>query len=67
LTRVDRELQAKKPRMRWLLHRLLRLFANDRKRARLHQRLMEQTRNAQVFAANNTYLMLRLAPPDTTG
>lgn len=67
LTRVDRELEAKKPRMRWLLHRLLRLFANDRKRARLHQRLMEQTRNAQAFAQNNTYLMLRLAPPETTG
>ena len=62
ITRVDGELSAKKPALRWLLNRGLRLFAGARKRERLQQRLMEQTRNREVFAANNTYIMTALAP-----
>jgi MPBQ/MSBQ methyltransferase len=64
ITRVDDELQEKRPRSRWVLNRLVRLFLNDRRRARLHQRLMEQTRTSAVFTANNTYLMMALRPRD---
>ncbi|NBD31026.1 MAG: methyltransferase domain-containing protein [Alphaproteobacteria bacterium] len=62
ITRVDDELQMKRPRSRWVLHRLAGLFLNGRRRARMHQRLMEQTRTSEVFVANNTYLMLGLRP-----
>jgi len=62
ITRTDQELGKKRPRLRWSLDRLLRLVTTPRKRARLHQRLMEQTRNSQVFAENNIYLMMALAP-----
>lgn len=62
ITRVDEELQAKRPRLRWMLNRALGLVMNDRKRVRMNQRLNEQTRNRDVFAANNTYLMMKLRP-----
>ena len=62
VTRVDTELTKKKPALRWLLNRGLRLVTNARKRERLRQRLMEQTRNRAVFAENNTYIMTALAP-----
>ena len=52
----------KKPALRWVLNRGFRLVANARRRERLRQRLMEQTRNREVFAANNTYLMMKLRP-----
>lgn len=60
IARVDSELAAKRRGIRWGLTRLVRLVLNARKRARLEQRLNQQTRNRQVFAANNTYLMMRL-------
>jgi len=60
LTRVDQELQDKRPRVRWALSRLLRTVMSDRKRARLDQRLNQQTRNRTVFAEHNTYVMMRL-------
>ncbi len=62
IMRIDGELQGKHPGKRWALHRLLRTTLSGRKRARLHQRLMEQTRNRTTFAANNTYLMMGLHP-----
>jgi SAM-dependent methyltransferase len=63
IERVDQELVAKRPKSRWLMDRVLRLFMNTRKRTRLKQRLMEQSRNRDSFAANNTYLMMVLTQP----
>lgn len=62
ISRIDAEMTEKKPGMRWMLNRAIRMFANERKRERLHQRLMEQTRNRDVFAANNIYIMTALEP-----
>ena len=61
ITRVDQELVTKRPKTRWLIDRVLRLVMNDRKRTRLAERLMEQRRNRDSFAANNIYLMMALA------
>ncbi len=61
LTRVDAELEAKRPKSRWALDKLLRLILNERKRSRLDQRLNETARNRDSFAKNNVYLMMRLA------
>ena len=60
LTRVDQQMQAQRPRLRGLAHWILRRVLGPRKRARLDQRLNQQTRTAAAFTANNTYLMLRL-------
>lgn len=60
LTRVDDDLQAHKPKLRWMLDKVLRALLNERKRARLDQRLNQQTRNRDVFAENNIYLMMDL-------
>lgn len=60
--RVDTELAAKKPRMRGLIHWVMRRFLSARKRARLDQRLNQQTRNSETFMANNIYLMMVLTP-----
>ncbi len=62
LGRIDSELAAKRPKSHWLLHRALALLISRRRRARLAQRLNEQSRNARVFAENNCYLMLKLQP-----
>lgn len=60
LTRVDADLQATRPRLRWMLGKVIAGVMNERKRSRLDQRLNQQTRNRDVFMANNTYLMLDL-------
>lgn len=60
--RVDAELSEKRPRLRKVIHWVLRRLLNDRKRARLDQRLNQQTRNSANFEANNTYLMMVLKP-----
>lgn len=60
LTRVDTELGAKRPKLRWALDKLVRAVLNERKRSRLDQRLNQQTRNREVFMANNVYLMMKL-------
>lgn len=60
LTRVDEQLAEQKPKVRGIGHWVLRRVLSDRKRARLDQRLNQQTRNAAVFQANNTYLMIKL-------
>lgn len=62
ISRVDDELSAKRPRLRWILNRVICAFLNERKRARLDQRLNHQTRNREVFVQNNTYLMMALKP-----
>lgn len=62
LTRVDQELSAKRPRAKWLIDKVIRLFMDERKRQRLDQRLNQNTRNAQVFAEHNVYLMTALEP-----
>ena len=62
ITRVDGELSAKRPRLRWVLNRVVRSLMNQRKRDRLDQRLNQQTRNREVFAHNNVYLLMVLKP-----
>lgn len=62
ITRIDAELSLKKPKTRWILHRIICLFFNKRKRYRLNQRLNEQTRNAANFRDYNRYLMVKLEP-----
>lgn len=61
ITRIDAELAEKRRGVRWLLQRGLGLILSQRKRARLHQRFMQQSRNRDVFTANNVYLILKLA------
>lgn len=60
LTRVDTDLQATRPRLRWMLGKVIAAVMNERKRSRLDQRLNQQTRNRAVFMANNVYLMMDL-------
>ena len=62
ITRVDKELSAKRPRAKWLIDKVIRLFMDERKRQRLDQRLNQNTRNAQVFAEHNVYLMTAFEP-----
>lgn len=62
LTRVDEELAIERPKTRWLIQRAINTLMSERKRVRLHQRLMEHTRNRDVFAHNNIYLMMGLRP-----
>ena len=50
LTRVDQELSAKRPRAKWLIDRIIRLFMDERKRQRFDQRLYQNNCNAQGFA-----------------
>ncbi|MEL7211418.1 MAG: class I SAM-dependent methyltransferase [Pseudomonadota bacterium] len=61
-TRIDTELAAKRPKARWLLHRVLRLLMSERRRARLDERLNKQTRNAEAFKTYNRYLMMVIEP-----
>lgn len=61
-TRIDTEMAAKRPKVRWLIHRALRLMMNERKRARLDERLNKQTRNAEAFRTYNRYLMMVIEP-----
>ncbi len=58
--RVDEELSQKRPKARWAIEKALHMVMSARKRARLDQRLNQQTRNREVFAQNNIYLMMRL-------
>ncbi len=60
VTRIDQELAVVRPKSRWLLHRALRALLNERKRARLNQRLNEQARNSETFEKFNEYRILRL-------
>ncbi len=61
LSQLDDELAAKKPAARWSIHRLIRLFMNQRRRTRLASRLMDQKRTSAAFIAHNSYQIIRLA------
>jgi len=61
LTRVDDDLKDKRPKLRWMMNKVVCALMNERKRSRLDQRLNQQTRNREVFAKNNVYLMMKLA------
>jgi MPBQ/MSBQ methyltransferase len=61
LQRIDAELQAKRPRSRWVLMRLISLFVSARRRAAIWQRLTGTTRSAEVFCHYNRYVMMVLA------
>jgi SAM-dependent methyltransferase len=60
VNRVDGEMVAKKPArwrvLRWVFDRI----TGTRQRARLAQRLFENTRTSEMFLANNHYMFLRL-------
>lgn len=58
--RIDTEMGDKRPKLRGIVHWVLRRLLNPRKRARLDQRLNQKTRNAADFAVNNVYLMMVL-------
>ncbi len=58
--RVDAQLAAQRPKTRSLVHWVIRRVLSPRKRARLDQRLNQQTRTAAHFTANNIYLLLKL-------
>lgn len=60
LTRVDQQMAVQRPKTRSIVQWVLRRALSPRKRARLDQRLNQQTRTAASFAANNIYLMLKL-------
>ncbi len=62
VTRIDDELDKKKRKTRWFLHRALATVMSKRKRYRLNQRLNEKTRTAAHFSENNVYLMIKLRP-----
>ena len=62
VARIDEELAAKRPKSRWLLTRALGAMMSERRRNRLHQRLMETSRNRETFTAANVYLMMALEP-----
>lgn len=60
LTRADQQLASDRPKARAVLQWIIRRVLSPRKRARLDQRLNQQTRTSAHFAANNCYLMLKL-------
>ena len=60
VTRIDAELAATRPRQRWVLARALRLALSEKRRHRLHRRLMERHRTAEAFARHNRYMLFRL-------
>lgn len=60
IQRVDDELKAGKPTLRWFLHRLLNLILNKKRRFRLGRRLFEKDRTAEAFMAHNQYMILSL-------
>ncbi|MEL6642588.1 MAG: class I SAM-dependent methyltransferase [Pseudomonadota bacterium] len=64
ITRIDTELTDKRPKSRWLLNRAYRLILSQRRRDKLHQRLMEHTRTAEAFETYNRYLMMKLRKPE---
>ena len=57
VTRVDAELSAKRPVMRWLLAGATRLAFGRRRLYRLDRRLRGNERSSTVFARNNRYLV----------
>jgi len=64
ITRIDDELQSKKPFARSVIARLVRLVLSERRMRRLDQRFNQKTRTAEAFAAYNRYLIVRLSKDD---
>jgi SAM-dependent methyltransferase len=62
VSRVDAELEASKPRLRWIAHRIFGMIFNERRRHRLGQRFFQKTRSAEVFTKYNQYFMIKLQP-----
>ncbi|MBT8408244.1 MAG: class I SAM-dependent methyltransferase [Alphaproteobacteria bacterium] len=62
--RIDDEMALKRPKSRWVLHRIIAAALSKRRRQRLAQRLFEQSRNADVFCRYNIYLMMKLRAPE---
>lgn len=60
LSRLDEELAARRPTLRWTVRRALSVLMRRRARERLASRLFEQKRNAETFSRFNTYLIVRL-------
>jgi MPBQ/MSBQ methyltransferase len=60
LSRVDEDLKSKRPKLRWMMNKVVCTLMNERKRSRLDQRLNQQTCNREVFAQNNVYLVMKL-------
>jgi hypothetical protein len=63
VVRVDAELSAKKPVLRWITARFLRLVAGERRLFRLNERLCEQKRTAAAFCHYNRHMIFRLRVP----
>jgi hypothetical protein len=61
LTRIDEELTRKKPRVRWVLNKILRLVLSQKARTRILQRITERTRTAEAFCTYNRYMMAKFA------
>lgn len=61
LTRIDAELQLKRPRLRWVLNKTIRLLMSEKSRTRILQRITERTRTAEAFCEFNRYLMAKFA------
>lgn len=61
LTGIETQLKERRPTQHWMLHRMINLVMNARKRARLSERLFERERTSASFIANNRYLLIRLA------
>lgn len=62
MMRVDAELARGRPWLRWVMHRVLGLFLNARRRRRLAQRFLEESRTREEFARFNRYILTRLKP-----
>lgn len=60
--RIDQGLADTHPFVRWVLHRLLAIFVNKKRRERLDLRLNARTRTAETFCRYNTYLMMKIKP-----
>lgn len=61
LSGIETQLKERRPMQHWLVHRVINLAMNARKRARLAERLFERQRTSESFIINNHYLLIRLA------
>lgn len=64
ITRIDTEAAEKKPGVRWVITRLIRLFLPAKNRTQLMERLTKAARTSDAFKTYNRYLMMRLEPGD---
>lgn len=60
LTRIQDELQAKKPGAYWVLSKIAALVLSEKRRKNLTKRLTDTSRNSESFLRYNRYLMLGL-------